>query len=159
MKAAMRVRRPKDFYTATMFVLFGAGAMILSQDYQIGTAARMGPGYFPFALGALLAGLGIWIFAGSLRGGKEPQQGPSLKVKPLLMVLSAVLLFSFLLRPLGLVVSTGLLVVLAGAASHEFRLKETLLSAAVLTLAVLVVFIFFLEFQIPVWPAFLAGRT
>jgi hypothetical protein len=155
----MRRSRPKDFYTAVMFVLFGAGAMILSTDYQIGTAAKMGPGYFPFVLGALLAALGIGIFSGSLRREKEAQERPSLQFKPLLLVLSAVLLFSLLLRPLGLVASTGLLVVLAGAASHEFRLKETLLSAAVLVFVVFVVFVWFLEFQVPVWPAFLAGRT
>lgn len=154
----MRIRRPKDFYTAVMFVFFGGAAMILSKDLQIGTAARMGPGYFPFALGALLAALGIGIFIGTLRVEREPQEMPSLHFKPLLLVLSAVLLFSLLLRPLGLVVSTGLLVVLAGAASHEFRLKENLLSAAVLILVVFIVFVYFLEFQVPVWPAIFAGR-
>jgi hypothetical protein len=155
----MRIRRPKDFYTAVMFVLFGGGAMILSTDLQIGTAARMGPGYFPFALGALLAALGIGICIPNLRQGREPQEMPSLHFKPLLLVLSAVLLFSLLLRPLGLVASTGLLVVLAGAASHEFRLRENLLSAAVLILVVFIVFVYFLEFQVPVWPAFLEGWT
>jgi hypothetical protein len=155
----MRIRRPKDFYTAVIFVLFGAGAMILSTGLQIGTAAKMGPGYFPFVLGALLAALGIGIFSGSLRQGRESQERPSLHFKPLLLVLSPVLLFSLLLRPLGLVASTGILVVLAGAASHEFRLKETLVSAAVLVLVVFVVFVFFLEFPVPVWPSFLAGRT
>jgi hypothetical protein len=155
----MRIRRPKDFYTALMFILFGAGAMFFSRDYQIGTAAKMGPGYFPFALGALLAALGLWILAASRRRGQEPQANPSFKIKPLLLILSAVVVFSLLLRPLGLVAATGILVILAGAASHEFRLRETAVSAAVLALVVFLVFVFFLDFQVPVWPWFLAGRT
>jgi hypothetical protein len=155
----MQIRRPKDFYAALMFLLFGAGAMIFSLGYPIGTAAKMGPGYFPFALGAILAALGLWVLAGSLRRGADPQEKPALKIKPAVLVLSAVLLFSLLLRPLGLVAATGLLVVVARAAGHESRLKETLASAAVLAVVVFVVFVFFLEFPVPVWPSFFAGRT
>jgi hypothetical protein len=67
-------------------------------------------------------------------------------------------IFSLILRPLGLLLSTAVLVVLAGKASHEFRWKETLMNAAVLVGIVLLVFVYFLEFQVPIWPWFLAGR-
>ena len=48
----MRISQPKDFLTGLMFLFFGAAAMVLSRGLTIGTAAKMGPGYFPFALGA-----------------------------------------------------------------------------------------------------------
>ena len=51
-------------------------------------------------------------------------------------------LFSQLLRPLGLLASTTLLVVVSSLASHEFRWKEALLNAAVLIVVVLVVFVY-----------------
>jgi hypothetical protein len=154
----MAIRRPKDFYTGAMFLLFGGGAMALATEYQIGTAANMGPGYFPFVLGAFLVGLGIILGIRSFldtQGRKEP---PSFHLKPLALVLSSVVIFSLLLRPLGLLGSTVLLVLLSSMASHEFKLKEALLNGVALVLIVWVVFVYFLEFQVPVWPALLVGR-
>ena len=154
----MVIRRPKDFYTGVMFLLFGGGAMALATDYQIGTAAKMGPGYFPFVLGALLIGLGIILGIRSLLVTQDPKEGPSFHLKPLALVLSSVVIFSLLLRPLGLLGSTVLLVLLSSMASQEFKLKEALLNGVALVLIVLVVFVYFLDFQVPVWPAFLVGR-
>ena len=155
----MRIRHPKDFCTGVMFILFGAAAMFFSTDYTIGSAANMGPGYFPFFLGAFLAVLGTACLMRSVLWEKGLQLWPVLHFRPLALVLSSVVLFGLLLRPLGLVVSTIVLVVLCSRASHEFRWKEALLNAAVLILIVLVVFVYFLDFQVPVWPSFSAGRT
>lgn len=155
----MRIRHPKDFCTGVMFLLFGAGAMFFSTDYTIGSAAKMGPGYFPFVLGAFLAVLGVASLMKSVLGETGPQPWPVLHFKPLALVLSSVVLFALLLRPLGLPVSATVLVVVCSRASHEFRWKEALLNAAALILIVLVVFVYFLEFQVPVWPSFPAGRT
>ena len=57
----MQVRNHHDLWAGLMFIAFGAIFMILSQQYQIGTAAKMGPGYFPTILGGLLALLGLAI--------------------------------------------------------------------------------------------------
>ncbi|MCU0539182.1 MAG: tripartite tricarboxylate transporter TctB family protein [Desulfobacterales bacterium] len=148
----MRIRNPTDFLTGLLFLFFGAAAMLLSRGLTLGTAAKMGPGYFPFALGALLCALGGFLLA---RGVLSAAAGgwPSLQIKPLFVILSSVVLFSQILNPLGLLLSTALLVLLASAASHEFRWKEALINAAVLVGIVLTVFVYFLEFQIPVWPA------
>ncbi len=153
----MAIRRPKDFYTGAMFLLFGGGAMALATEYQIGTAAKMGPGYFPFVLGAFLVGLGIILEIRSFLDTQGRKEKPSFHLKPLALVLASVVVFSLLLRPLGLLGSTVLLVLLSSLGSHEFRLKEALLNAVALLFIVLVIFVYFLEFPVPVWPAFLAG--
>ena len=137
-------------------MLFGAAAIFFAADYSIGSAAMMGPGYFPFALGALLAALGVTLLLRSVFWAKGVQAGPALHLKPLILVLSSVVLFGLILRPLGLLVSTTLLVVVSSMASHEFRWKEALLNAAVLIGVVLVVFVYLLEFQVPVWPSIMA---
>jgi len=139
-------------------MLFGAAAFFFAEDYNIGSAAKMGPGYFPFVLGALLAALGVTLLVRSVFWTKGSQQGPAFHLKPLVLVLSSVVLFGLLLRPLGLLVSTTLLVVVSSMASHEFRWKEALLNAAVLIVVVLLVFVYCLDFQVPIWPSFLAGR-
>jgi Zn-dependent membrane protease YugP len=118
----------------------------------------MGPGYFPFALGAVLAALGsVVLLRGSL-WAKGVHAWPALQLKPVGIILFSVVLFSLILRPAGLLVSTAALVLLTSSASHEFAWKEALLNAAVLVGIVLAVFVYFLEFQIPVWPSFIAGR-
>ena len=155
----MRFRHPKDFLTGVMFIFFGAAAMGFSSKLTIGTAAKMGPGYFPFALGGFLAVLGCAILLRGVVWAKGIHDWPVLKLKPVGIVLLSVVLFSQILQPLGLLLSTGALVVLTSKASHEFRWKEALLNAAVLVAIVLVVFVYFLEFQLPVWPSFVAGRT
>ena len=155
----MRIRHPKDFLTGLVFLMFGAAAIFFAADYTIGSAAKMGPGYFPFALGAFLAALGVTLLLRSVFWARGSQAGPVLHFKPLVLVLSAVVLFGLLLRPLGLLVSTTLLVVVSSLANHEFRWKEALLNAAVLIVIVLVVFVYCLDFQVPVWPAFMAVRA
>jgi hypothetical protein len=155
----MRIRYPKDFLTGLMFLFFGAAAISFAVDYNIGSAAKMGPGYFPFALGAFLAALGVALLLRSVFWATGSQAGPVFHLKPLVLVLSSVVLFGLLLRPLGLLVSTTLLVVVSSLASHEFRWKVALLNAAVLIVVVLVVFVYGLDFQVPVWPSFMAVRA
>ncbi|HXJ09276.1 MAG TPA: tripartite tricarboxylate transporter TctB family protein [Burkholderiales bacterium] len=63
----MHIKRPKDFWAGLMFIGFGLFTVIWSlTHYQMGTAVRMGPGYFPVLLGGLLAVLGAAVFAESL---------------------------------------------------------------------------------------------
>jgi putative tricarboxylic transport membrane protein len=155
----MRIRHPKDFLTGLLFLLFGAAAVFFAADYNIGSAAKMGPGYFPFALGALLAALGVALLLRSVFWTKASQAGPVFHLKPLLLVLLSVVLFGLLLLPLGLLVSTTLLVVVSSLASHEFRWKEALLNAAALIFIVWVVFVYGLDFQVPIWPSFMTVRA
>ena len=48
------IRRPKDLYAGLIFVAFGTAAIVIGNNYALGSAARMGPGYFPRMLGILL---------------------------------------------------------------------------------------------------------
>src|SRR5229473_2536330 len=48
------IRHPKDFFAGLIFIAFGLAAIIIGSNYSLGSAARMGPGYFPRILGILL---------------------------------------------------------------------------------------------------------
>jgi putative tricarboxylic transport membrane protein len=59
----MRIKNPKDFWAGLMFIGTGVFfALYAYANYQMGTAVRMGPAYFPFLLGGLLAFLGLLVF-------------------------------------------------------------------------------------------------
>jgi hypothetical protein len=150
----MRPKHQKDFWSGVMFLVTGLAFAGLSQQYEMGTAQRMGPGYFPTVLGGLLALLGLVIAIRGFASGAPDSNVERFHFGPLTVVLGAVTLFGVLLRPAGLVVALLVLIGVSAYASHEFRIREVIPLAAALLLLVLAVFIWGLGLVIPIWPAF-----
>jgi hypothetical protein len=146
------IRHPKDFYSGLIFIGFGVGAIVIANNYPLGTAARMGPGYFPRILGILLILLGIALSLRALKLEGDPIA--AWKWRPTLTVLGSVVLFGFIVNAAGLVVSTIILIVMSSWASTEFRLKESIISGVLLSALVVGVFVIALKLQLPIWPAF-----
>ena len=150
------IRNPKDFGSGCLFAGFGLTAVVLGASYPVGTAARMGPGYFPRALGLILIAMGAVLILKSLR-----TRGSAITIstyKPVLVVLGSVVVFGLAVLPLGLVLATVLLIILSSAASHEFRWKEAVIASAVLAAFVVAAFGYGLNLQLPILPPFL-GRS
>ena len=138
------IRHPKDFFAGLIFIAFGIAAIVIGSNYALGSAARMGPGYFPRILGILLILLGAALAIRALRLKGEPV--PAFKWRPTLIVLGLIV------THLGLVLSTIILVVLSSAASLEFRPKEALIAGVLLAALAVGVFVIGLKLQLPVWP-------
>lgn len=147
----MKIKSPKDFWAAVMFIAFGAAAMVIAlKNYQFGTAVRMGPGYFPTVLGGLMIFLGAIIMAGSL--AVNGPKVPAFNFRPLLLVLAGVLAYGYLMKPLGLVLATFALVIVAGLGGHEFRIKEAVVASLVLAVFSIGVFVKGLTLPFPLCP-------
>jgi|SRR3954452_10433794 len=144
------IRHPRDFIAGLLFVALGVGAIVISSGYTLGTAAHMGPGYFPRMLGILLIVIGLVLSLRALRLRGESM--PAWKWRPTVIVLGSVVLFGAIVTSLGLVISTIILIVLSSAASAEFRPREALVSSALLAAVVVGVFVFGLHLQLPIWP-------
>ena len=144
------IRHPKDFFAGLLFIAFGVAAIVIGSNYALGTAARMGPGYFPRILGLLLIALGLALALRALRLDGSPI--PRFVWRPLLVVLGSVLAFGLMVNHAGVVVSTIFLIVAASAASHEFRLRESLISGVALAALAVGVFVIGLKLQLPIWP-------
>ncbi|CAG2151334.1 hypothetical protein LMG19282_03968 [Cupriavidus campinensis] len=153
----MRIRSQKDFASGLMFMLVGFGFSFVARGYSMGTAAKMGPGYFPFWLGIVLAILGALVLWGSLSSKGEEDQLARWDIKTLLWILGAVVLFGLLLKPLGMVLSVIVLVLASSMASHEFSWKGAILNAVILVVISMGAFVYGINLQMPVWPAFLAN--
>lgn len=110
-----------------MFTIIGLAAVLIGRDYAMGSAGRMGPGYFPTVLGGLLALLGLVALVRSFFTEGEPLG--KFAVKESLLILVAVVLFGLLLRGAGLLVSVVVLVMVSAYASEKFEWKSSVLLA------------------------------
>ena len=144
------IRHPKDFLAGLIFVAFGVAAIVLGSGYPLGTAARMGPGYFPRILGILLIVLGGILAVRGTRTVGPPM--PRFRWRPTIVVLGSVVLFGAIVRIVGVALSTVILIVVASAASHEFRPRESLIVGVVLAALAVGVFVVGLQLQLPIWP-------
>ena len=118
------IRHPKDFWSGIVFLLFGLSAIVIGQDYEMGTAGRMGPSYFPSVLGGMLSLVGAASLIRSFFRQGEPIG--RLYWRELALVLVAVLLFGFLVRDAGLIPATLVLIMIASYAGQKFNLKHSI---------------------------------
>ena len=162
----MQIKSQKDFYCGMMFLVVGVGFAWLSVNYNVGTGARMGPGYFPRLLGVLLAVLGAFVvfesFVVKIEGGDKIG---SFAWRPLCYIIGANLVFGILLGGLpsiklpamGLIAGIYALTFIASLAGDTFKAKEVFILSTVLAIGSYLAFIVLLKLQFPVWPTFITG--
>jgi hypothetical protein len=147
----MNIRAPKDFWSGIMFLAFAAVALLAARHYSLGSRGRMGPGYFPILLGAVLGGLGLILVVRSFF--TEGERVTRLQLLPLAIMTLGVCLFGLFIERLGLVVSVITVTVVTALASRESRPLEYAALALVLTAFSVGVFVFALRLPLPLWPA------
>jgi hypothetical protein len=162
----MQIKSRKDFASGLMFMMVGTAFALGATNYTIGTAARMGPAYFPLMLGIMLALLGAVVAAKSLVSGRA-DGAPIGRIawKPLLLIVGGNLCFGVLLGgiqtvgvpAMGLIVAIFAVVVISSMASNQFRLRSALVLALVLAVGSYLTFVLGLSLQFKVWPDFITG--
>lgn len=133
------IKHPKDFWTGVIFLVVGLSAVLIGLDYNMGTAGKMGPAYFPSVLGGLLTLIGAVAVIRSLR-----HQGEAIEkfhIKELAIVLGGVLLFGALIRGAGLVPAAVVVIVISAYASPLFKWHEALLLGVAMSGFAFLVFI------------------
>jgi hypothetical protein len=200
-KMAVRIKAPKDFWAGLMFIGVGGFFLVWAlTHYQMGTAVRMGPAYFPTVLGGLMVFLGAlvliesfamegpplsipfnivhfigavllyfalgWIFKGLGIGGDYAVLFGTVALvvlsvmflpltKPLVLISAACVIYGYLMKPLGLILSTLLLVFVAAFAGHEFKWREVAILYLILIVFSILVFVKGLTLPFPICPAFM----
>jgi Tripartite tricarboxylate transporter TctB family len=165
----MNIKSQKDFFSGLMFLIVGGLFAFGATKYNVGNAARMGPGYFPMLLGILLAVLGAAIiFYSTVKNAAHGEDGDKIGAwawKPIGYVLGANLAFGVLLGGLpsiklpamGMMIAIYALTIIASKAGEDFRWKNVLILATILAAGSYLAFIVLLKLQIQVWPAFITG--
>jgi hypothetical protein len=138
-----------------MYIGFGSFFAILARGYQMGTAAKMGSGYFPFWLGVLLATIGAYVALRSMAPKQMDEKLAKVDIPSVAWVTGSTVVFAISLSFLGLIAAIFLLVVISAMASHEFSWKGSILNAVFLIGFAYMAFVWGLKLQFPVWPTFL----
>lgn len=145
----LKIKSPEDFWSGMMFIAFGLLAIIISRDYPMGSAMRMGPGYFPTALGGMLVVIGAII---SATGFKFEGEGiESFAWKPIIFLSVAFAIFGWGMDHVGFVVSMTALIVLSAAAGTEFKWTEVIIMTIVLIVGSWALFIWGLDLPYPLF--------
>jgi hypothetical protein len=156
MKDILTRSRP-DMWAGIFFAVLGAAAFVFSlHGLRLGTPAHMGPGFFPAVVSAVVCLLGIVILLLSLGGKAAPQAEPEntrvgYMFATLGAILAAILAFALLLRPLGLVVSIFVLVIVARLVRWG-SWREILTLGATLALIAYLIFVVGLNMPLRVVP-------
>lgn len=153
---AMQGHRTKDFWAGAIYLALGLATVILARDLTLGSAARMGPGYFPTVLGGLLAVIGlVSLLRGLLRPGELVER---IHLKPMILVIGATLFFAIALDFLGLAVALPAAMFIAATASKRFRLAPVpLLGLVAFTIFCVLVFVRGLDVPLPMFGTLFGG--
>ena len=141
----------KDILSGLIFVGLGAAFGYAAIGYPIGTAFRMGPGYFPLVLAGALAALGVAIVAkGATAVAAETPIGP-VPWRGAILILAALVFFGATVRGLGLVLALSGTAFLSALASRRNPPVAALLIAGCLTAACVLIFHYGLGVSVPLF--------
>ncbi len=150
----MRIKSPKDFWAGLMFIGIGLFFAFWAYfNYQMGTAVRMGPAYFPIMLGGLLTFLGALTLVESFAMTGPPV--PRFSFRPLILISGGCVVYGYLMKPAGLILATAALVFISAYGGHQFKWKEVGILYVVLIVFSLLVFVKGLTLPFPICPAFI----
>lgn len=144
----------KDYYGGGLMFLLGVGAVMKGFQYKIGSLSRMGPGYFPVAVGVVLAAMGILIALGARSNvvvptGKEVHHPP--EWRGWLCIIASNIAFIVLGRYGGLLPATFAVVFIAALGDRQNTLKSAFFLSLGMVVVCLIVFSWALQLQFPLF--------
>ncbi len=150
------VRSPKDFIAGLLFIIISALFAYGTLELPLGTAFRMGPGYFPMVLCIILAALGVIVLINGLRFDEEGVK--NFTWRGLLNIVLPVVFFGATLRGLGFILALGITVFCVSIASSRFKLRTSLINVVVLVFFGWLIFIWGLGLPIQIWGPWVGGH-
>lgn len=127
-----------DAAAGLFFMLAGGVFGAQSLGLEIGTALRMGPGFFPLVLAVVLILLGLLILASAFRSVGEDIGATAWR--GMMFILPAPIFFGLTVRGLGFVPSIFLTTLVAAMASFKMKVWPAVLLAMGVTVFCTLVF-------------------
>jgi preprotein translocase subunit Sec61beta len=145
-----KIRFSSDLIAGLFFALIGLATCYGASRYNLGSAARMGPGFMPMVIGTALTLFGaLGIIKSMLHEGEEIG---TIELRPAFLVFAGVFLFAMLIERGGFLLAIAALVVLARLAGEERRLFDIAVLALALALLGAAIFVWGLGMPLRLWP-------
>jgi hypothetical protein len=145
----LRVRSPQDLGAGIVFLVIGLAGIYFGRNLAMGTAARMGPGYFPVMLSYLIVLIGLIVGARGLTLDGPPIE--RIQLRPIFFVAASLLLFGAIIDQVGLAITTVALTIVAAYARRDVNVLEALVLGVGLALFTIGVFVYALSQPLPAW--------
>jgi putative tricarboxylic transport membrane protein len=146
----VNIRYSQDFLSGVFFCGVAVSGIALSSRLDLGTPARMAAGFFPMWLSIVLLLLGAVVLLRSFFAPSEPVG--EVNARPLIAVLSGVVVFSLVVERWGFALGGVLLIVLARLAGGRFRPIEVAILATALVGASAFIFLHSLKLPLHLLP-------
>lgn len=144
------IRNPQDFWGGIALLAFALFSLWAGSDLPGMRGFAFGPGTAPRLFGGLLAGVSVLIIANGLITHGQPLERWGIRAP--VLFLASVVFFGATVRPLGLIISTFVTLMIAAAASKEVRWVESIIWSAILTAASVALFVYGLNLPLQLWP-------
>jgi putative tricarboxylic transport membrane protein len=144
------IRNPQDFYgglalaAIALFALWASSDLSGMRGFSFGAATA--PRLFAVMLGltgAVVALIGLIV------------PGPALEryaIRGPLLVTASILFFAVAIRPLGLIITSFICIMISAAASPEVKWGQSIVWAAILTVFCSLLFVYGLKLPLQLWP-------
>lgn len=143
-------RSTRDILSGLIFIAIAVAFGVAAAGYELGTAFRMGPGYFPLVLAGILSVIGAAIVVKGFRSREPEAPIGHVPLRGILLLLGAIAFFGVTVRGLGLVPALFLTAFASAlASSHNTVVSAFVLAAALTTLCTL---IFIIGLGVPLAP-------
>jgi len=145
--------RNTDQSSSLFWLVIGIGIALCSLRYGVGTFHEPGPGFITFFAGAILTILSLALFFSSLRDqedrGSLLSLWAGLETGKVLYVIFLLVAYTFLLKPVGFLISTFFLLFLLFRVKGSYRLKTIFLMSFLVTVGSYIIFEIWLKAQLP----------
>ena len=149
---ALSHKRVRETIGGVLMLLVGIASAWGGSRYSIGTLSRMGPGFFPLALGVILALTGlILIVLAQVSAPEPPRKLLPPEWRGWTCIVLAVVGFGVIGRYGGLVPATFATVFISALGERQNTLKNAILLGLLMVAFCLLVFIWGLQIQFPLF--------
>ena len=148
----LTTKRGRDYAAGILMIAIGLAAALQGSTYPIGALSRMGPGYFPVALGVILACVGLAIaLAARFAPDAAAGEARAPEWRGWLCITASIVAFVVLGEYGGLAPATFAIVFVSALGDRQNSVRDAALLAAGSVAIAVVVFWWALQLQLPLF--------